>query len=482
MLGLVFATTFLGHQGWLVQSERAAVAIDPLLCEDFGAAHALDYKVWPPRVLDATAMPALDAVVLSHEHDDHFDIPSLAKLDRAIPIYLSSRSSNAARELLRAMGFTVHPLVPGQPVRFGDLEVRPFCGDHVSVDCGDEWDTLPFLVRSVDGHGSLFSMVDITLTERHVEWAAAHAMRPGLVTWTNNALDWSHMAAYLKERVEGTQQCFVKMGMGHKLIATTWGTPQAMITCAGGFSFVGDRAWMNQRVFCVDTEQVCALMTNVYKKEKFYAGVPGQTWTLRAGKLAKVDPATPWLQTPPRDSWPSRGKAAVEARDYAPACGRRDVDVKRLRARLDELAGSLVGGALFKNLMSLLATEGGERRPTFALALRTTGDPIVVEHDPAACAFRDGAADPERAYVAGLECWASDLLAVLDGELGPIAITFGRARVWNALAGRLDFSIFDELYRFSHPLRQPAAYGRLYERLWASCRDTAPVVRARTTS
>ena len=478
----MFATTFLGHQGWMFQSDRAAVLVDPLLCEEFGAAHALEYRVWPPRVLAPEAFPRLDAVVLSHEHDDHFDLPSLAKLDRAIPIWLSARSSTAAREILARMGFTVHALVPGVPVRFADLELVPFAGDHVGVNCGDEWDTLPFLVRHVDGHGSLFSMVDITITQAHVEWAAARAMRPGLVSWTNNALDWSHMADYLKERVEGTQQCFVNMGVGHKLISTIWGAPQAMITCAGGFAFTGDKAWLNQRAFCVDTEQVCAMMGNVYKKEKFFAGVPGQTWIMRGGKLAKVEAAQPWLATAPRESWPSRAKAAVEIRDYAPATGRRELPpggLDRLRARLGELAGSLVGGAVFRGLHSLLESECGERRATFALVARDGDTRHVFEYAPPACAFTDGAADPERTYVAGLECWAADLLAVLDAELGPIALTFGRARLWNALPSRLNFDIFGDLHRFSHPLRRPADYLRLYERLWAPCRDTTPQILRR---
>jgi hypothetical protein len=475
----MFATTFFGHQGWLFQSERACVLVDGLLCEDFGASHALEYRVWPPRELRVEAFPKLDAVVLSHEHDDHFDIPSLAKLDRAIPIWLSSRSSTAARAILGEMGFTVHALVPGVPARFGDLEVVPFAGDHVATNCGDEWDTLPYLVRSTEGHGSLFSMVDIPITQRHVEWAAERAMRPGLVTWTNNALDWSHMADYLKERVEHTQQVFVNMGVGHKLISTVWGTPAAMITCAGGFAFTGERAWLNQRVFCVDTDAACAQMTKLYAKEKFFSGVPGQTWVMRGGKLLKVEAAQPWLATAPRESWPSRAKAAVDARDYAPATGRRELatgELDRLRARLAELAGSLVGGAVFRGLASLLVSECGDRRASFCFALRDGAERRLFEYAPDACAFVDGA---DERTVAGLECWATDLLAVLDAELGPIALTFGRARVWNALPSRLSFDLFQDLHRFSHPLRRPAEYQRLYERIWAACRDTQPVIFGR---
>ena len=124
-------------------------------------------------------------------------------------------------------------------------------------------------------------MVDITITQAHVEWVAAKAMRPGLISWTNNAMDWSHMASYLAERVEGTQQAFMNWGVGHKLITTIWGTPAAMIMCAGGFAFEGAKAWLNQRVFCVDTDQVVDSMSKLYKKEKFYAGTPGQTFHMK---------------------------------------------------------------------------------------------------------------------------------------------------------------------------------------------------------
>src|SRR5215211_191057 len=107
-----FAATFLGHQGWMIRSGRTCVLVDPLLCEEFGDVHALQYRVYPPRVMRAEAFPPIDAVILSHEHDDHFDIPSLVRLDRRIPIFISVHSSIAAYEILRRIGFAVQPLVP----------------------------------------------------------------------------------------------------------------------------------------------------------------------------------------------------------------------------------------------------------------------------------------------------------------------------------------------------------------------------------
>jgi len=478
----VFSTTFLGHQGWLVRTDRTCLLIDPLLREDFGDVHAMSYRMFPPRVLTAEAFPRLDALLLSHEHDDHFDIPSLAMLDRKIPVYLSVRSSNAAREVLATMGFTVHPWVPGVGARIGDLEALPFAGDHISTNCGDEWDTLPYLLRSTEGHGSLFSMVDIPLTQRHVEWVAEKVARPGLVSWTNNTLDWGHMADYLRDRTESTQQFFLAMGTGHKLLTTLWGTPAAMMTCAGGFYFHGDKAWLNDRVFCVDTEAVCAMMSRVYKKEKFVAAVPGQTFVMAAGKLKAIEPSTPFLAAAPRETWPSRGHGTGAAPDYSPATGRRELadgELDRLAARLTELAGSLVGGPLFKHLFSLLTTEAADRAPSFVFVARDGERHHGFVYAPTGCRFERlpaDAPDPRTGYLAGLECWASDLLAVLDGALGPIALTYGRARLWNALPQRFHFDIFSELYRMSHPLSRPTAYAKTYERAWQAVADTVPTI------
>ena len=481
----MLSTTFLGHQGWLFQSKSSSFLVDPLLCEEFGHAQALEYRVYPPRVFNFECFPKIDGVVLTHEHDDHFDVPSLARLDRAIPIFLSSRSSVAARQILKEMGFTVHPLLPGQKLQFGDLELTPFCGDHVRVNSGDEWDTLPFFVRHLGGSGNFFSMVDITLTEQQIQWARARDSRPVVMTWTNNALDWSHMTDFLESK-NATKECFIKMGVDHKLITSGWGTPAAILMCAGGFTFYGDRAWLNHRVFCVDNAAVCQQMSRLYPKEQFHVARPGQTFLMEGHRLKRVLDDTPFLTTAPPETWPARGPVRDKNEttaivDYAPATGRREMengDNELLERRLQDFAGSLVGGTIFKGLHSLLHDQATGRIPTFALALRdgSAGERRVYEYVPSDCAFVRGKANPEETYLAGMECWGTDLLAILGGDLGPIALNFGRARLWNALPDRFFFDLFAEFHRVSHPLRRPAEYLRTYQRLLAKCANAAPTI------
>jgi hypothetical protein len=482
----MLSTTFLGHQGWLFQSKSSCFLVDPLLCEEFGQVHALEYRVYPPRLFTFEHFPKVNAVVLTHEHDDHFDIPSLARLERTIPIFLSSRSSTAAQQILREMGFTVHPLVPGKSVSFADLEFTPFCGAHTSFNNNDEWDTLPFFVRDVGGSGNFFSMVDITLTDQHLKWARAKDSRPVVLSWTNNTLDWSHMTDFLDRRKNATQECLMEMGADRKIITGVWGIPAATLVCAGGFSFYGGRTWLNHRVFCVDNAAVCQMMCRLYPKEQFHATRPGQTFLMEGHRLKRVFDNTPFLSTASPETWPARGPGGskdevTDILDYAPATGRTEMDSAEyavLEKALQEFAGSLVGGTTFRAVHSLLDDQPKGRIPTFAVALRDSraGDRRVYEYVSSACAFIRGTANAEEAYLAGIECWATDLLAVLKGELGPIALSFGRARLWNAFSEQLLFDFFGDLYRMSHPLRRPAEYLRTYRRIWTKNANTAPTI------
>ena len=67
-------------------------------------------------------------------------------------------------------------------------------------------------MRDTGGAGSFFSMVDITPTEHHLHLVRGVLAKPGLVTWTNNALDWSHMTDFVDEMSGSTEACAARMG------------------------------------------------------------------------------------------------------------------------------------------------------------------------------------------------------------------------------------------------------------------------------
>jgi L-ascorbate metabolism protein UlaG (beta-lactamase superfamily) len=111
---------YVGHSTVLVDMDGTRVLTDPLL-----RARAMHLR----RVGAATeeARQDLDAVLVSHLHFDHLDLPSLKRLGRELPMVVP-RGGGA---LLRRKGFgTVSELGVGEEVQLGSLLVRGAPADH----------------------------------------------------------------------------------------------------------------------------------------------------------------------------------------------------------------------------------------------------------------------------------------------------------------------------------------------------------------
>lgn len=183
-------TTFIGHQGWMFATDRARILVDPLLVEEFGHGGGVGV-VYPPRQLDVAAVPPVDAVFFTHEHEDHFSIPSVNRLSRDIPIHVPERSSVAMKRFLEETGFRVVPVSPGQTIEIGDLRFTAFTPDHVRHDEQDEWETTPFLVQDTGDGGSFFSPVDVTVSAAIEADLKQRGVTPGLWGYANNVLNLS---------------------------------------------------------------------------------------------------------------------------------------------------------------------------------------------------------------------------------------------------------------------------------------------------
>ena len=188
----MFSTTFLGHQGWSFRAGQTQLLVDPLLTSRFGHGGGVG-AVYPPRDFDFDHFPPIDAVLITHEHEDHFDVPSLARLDRHIPILLSANSSAAARGLLSEMGFAVRFVRGGETVTVGDLTIDLFAADHVRVAQSDEWDVLQFVVHDRNGDGSFVSGVDCAMSLKTVLEIKRIVGRRGLWCFTNNITHWTFL-------------------------------------------------------------------------------------------------------------------------------------------------------------------------------------------------------------------------------------------------------------------------------------------------
>jgi L-ascorbate metabolism protein UlaG (beta-lactamase superfamily) len=108
------AITWIGHATVLIEIDGARLLTDPVLGRRAGPL----VRVAPPVAADAHA--GVDAVLLSHLHADHADLPSLRRLGRATPVL----APRGAERWLRLRGFDeVRELVSGEAVEVAGLTV-----------------------------------------------------------------------------------------------------------------------------------------------------------------------------------------------------------------------------------------------------------------------------------------------------------------------------------------------------------------------
>jgi L-ascorbate metabolism protein UlaG (beta-lactamase superfamily) len=113
---------WFGHATVLVDLDGARVLTDPLL-----RPRVLHLRRAAP--LDLAGLEGLDAVLVSHVHYDHLDLPSLERrIDRDVRIVLP----RGAGRLVRSRGFPVEELDAGETTRVGSLVVRAVPAEHGS--------------------------------------------------------------------------------------------------------------------------------------------------------------------------------------------------------------------------------------------------------------------------------------------------------------------------------------------------------------
>lgn len=112
--------TWVGHSTVLVDLDGVRVLTDPVL----RARLAHLRRVAPA---DTSALRGVDAILVSHVHYDHLDLPSLDRLGRSVPV-LVPRGAGA---LLRRRRFErVLELDEGDEVALGDVTVTATHAEH----------------------------------------------------------------------------------------------------------------------------------------------------------------------------------------------------------------------------------------------------------------------------------------------------------------------------------------------------------------
>jgi len=134
------AATFVGHSTVLLESDGVRVLTDPLLRLRVGA--LIRHSPLPP----AAVYRDLDAVIISHAHLDHLDVPSLRLIDKDTPVL----APLATKRLIKRLGFAdVTEMEPGQERDVGPVRIvaTPARHPNTRYPMGAPGNTLGYLVR-----------------------------------------------------------------------------------------------------------------------------------------------------------------------------------------------------------------------------------------------------------------------------------------------------------------------------------------------
>lgn len=256
--------TLLGHACWLLDTTAGAFLTDPVLGDPFEEGTV---TTCPRRTIDVAHLPPLRGIIISHRHLDHFDIPSLAQLDRRVPVYCPADPFLLYG--LQRLGF--------QHVQTQDAWVAQ------AID-GVRFLPTPSLNREVleyglvvqDASGTLLHQVDTFLAADSIA-RLHHEVGP---------LD-VHLAMYASQNFHffesQRQQTALLHGINLHTVCRLGA--RCVVPAAAGFRFVDALGWLNHHVFPISQARFVHDLRQLAPTQRVETLLPGDTLVLTSGEV-----------------------------------------------------------------------------------------------------------------------------------------------------------------------------------------------------
>ncbi|MFJ4384018.1 MBL fold metallo-hydrolase [Pseudomonas sp. NPDC089408] len=123
--------TMIGHESWSLQAGNSHILIDPVLGPGFGSDADRQFTIVPQRNIDLQRMPAVDGIVLTTEHLQHFHPASLCRLSsdhghllKQKVIYVPELFPGAAEAIVRTCGYELRRVDTQVEFVIGSLSLR----------------------------------------------------------------------------------------------------------------------------------------------------------------------------------------------------------------------------------------------------------------------------------------------------------------------------------------------------------------------
>lgn len=173
--GGAMRATWVGHATVLVQANGLNILTDPMWSDVAGPFGLAGPRRTAPPGIDFDKLPRIDLVVVSHNHYDHLDLPTLERLwQRDKPLIVTSLGNDA---ILRSAGIEARGVDWGQRIA-----LRP--GVNVIVNRNHHWGSRWF----TDRNRALWSSFVVTLPGGNLFFAGDTGA--GDYQWANQAASY----------------------------------------------------------------------------------------------------------------------------------------------------------------------------------------------------------------------------------------------------------------------------------------------------
>src|SRR5450432_3175428 len=153
--------TWLGHSTVLLEVDGARVITDPVWGERASPVSFAGPKRFQPVPISVAALPELDAVIVSHDHYDHLDYPTILELaKRDVPFFTSLgvgahlQAWGVPAERITELDWWEHAKVPGTGLSISAAPSQHFSGRGLGGRNSTLWSS--FVVRGPK-HSVFFS-------------------------------------------------------------------------------------------------------------------------------------------------------------------------------------------------------------------------------------------------------------------------------------------------------------------------------------
>lgn len=286
--------TVIGHLSMLFEQGESSLLMDPLLVPTFGHDYSpMPVELYPPRSTDPKALQHASAVLVSHEHFDHFNLESLSLLPRSTPLLVGPTMLNCVVRAIESLGFEVCRLEFFEDYRIGELSIRLY---PAAPDTA-HWEkrVSQLLVSDTDG-ASVLVAVDALFGEEAISDAIADP--PTALAIANNAhVPPRGVMGALTNYSERFGPRPVPDGV--ELIASLFTavdewpelTELPLIYTGGGFR----KDYEELGIFALAEQDVVAqLARDLTGRDDVYGPLPGESLLLSPGKVER-GPTADWV-------------------------------------------------------------------------------------------------------------------------------------------------------------------------------------------